>query len=405
MSDYRYKFFFSYARKDYESAKRTIVTNDGPQSVNYLELFFEEVCRGVAGLTNEYPDKVAYRDKGRLKIADFWGRQLVQGLQNSDVLLAIISPAYLGSENCGREVQFFIERLNRLPNDQQQSHRIVPVFWEDIYFCFNGLSKNTSEFLKRLQWNQEGMPEGYPVMGVGQMYRSMNNRACAHLVEQIARRIVELASLEPGLPQLLGECDFTDLPSAFEEGEDRSVESIVVSGLTGTNVVYIFANNNTQLENWQPFKNDNTTIEQATKNGLNSAGQTAYCNLKLPKNLLEKIREAKDKNSPILMVLDRSALSNPKIKGSLMRYDKEDHLNVGLVTANGYNVEDKIVQDVLPTKFAGQRPHHIWKVPENCQEYETSVSKVVIGLKGCLLRTGKLPPETKPEPQAQIPRL
>jgi hypothetical protein len=141
MFDYKYKFFFSYANKDYESAKSTIVTNDGPQIVNYLKIFFEEVCNRVAGLTDEYPDKVAYRDKDRLKIADFWNIQLVEGLQNSDVLLAIISPAYLRSKNCGQEVQFFIERLNRLPADQRQSHRIIPVFWEDIYPCFNGLTQ------------------------------------------------------------------------------------------------------------------------------------------------------------------------------------------------------------------------------------------------------------------------
>ncbi len=371
MSEYKYKFFFSYASKNYESAKRTIMTNDGPQIVNHLEIFFEEVCKGVAGLTDEYHDKVAYRDKDRLKIADFWSKQLVQGLQNSDVLLAIISPAYLRSENCGREVQFFIERLNRLLDDQQQSHRIIPVFWEDIYSCFNGLNKNISEFLRKLQWNQEDMPKEYPVMGVGQMYRAMNNRECAQVVEQIARRIVDLANLEPPLCHLPGESDFSDLPSTFEVREDIYVEDIsVASGLTGTNVVYIFANKNNQFENWCPFKNDNTTIEQATQKGLSNAGQTTYCNLKFPKNLLKKIGEAEDKNSPVLMVLDRGALSNPKFKVPLKQYDKEDHLNVGLVTANGSNVEDKIVQDVLPTKFAGQRPHHIWKVPENCQEYD-----------------------------------
>ncbi|MFO1434175.1 MAG: toll/interleukin-1 receptor domain-containing protein [Candidatus Competibacteraceae bacterium] len=404
MSDYRYKFFFSYARKDYESAKRTIMTNDGPQPVNYLEIFFEEICKGVAGLTNEYPDKVAYRDKDRLKIADFWSRQLVQGLQNSDVLLAIVSPAYLGSENCGREVQFFIERLNRLSDDQQQSYRIIPVFWEDTYFCFNGLNKNTSEFLKRLQWNQEGMPKDYPIMGIGQMYRLMNNRACAQVVEQIARRIVDLANLEPRLCYLPGEDDFSDLPSAFKRREDIPVGDIpVASGLTGTNVVYIVANKDNQPESWQPFNNDNITIEQATQNGLKKAGQTGtYYNLKFPRNLLRKIQDARDRNSPVLMVLDHHALSTPEFKSPLRRYDGADYLNVGLVTASGSDGEDDILRDVFQTKFAGQRPHHIWKVPANCQEYENSVSKVVTDLKSCLLRTGKLP---EPQPPAQMPGL
>ena len=212
-----YKFFFSYARNDYESSKRTIITNDGSRTVNYLEIFFEEVSKEVSSLTGENPDKVVYCDIERLKISDYWNKQLVEGLQNSSVLLAIISPAYLKSWNCGREVQFFIKRSNRLRllSGQQQSHQIIPVFWEDASVCFRGLDKNVSKFLKEFQWSQTGMPENYPSVGIGKMYKLMSLRECAQVVAQIAKRIVEIAAMRPELPQL-GEDDFSEMPSAWD---------------------------------------------------------------------------------------------------------------------------------------------------------------------------------------------
>jgi hypothetical protein len=411
----RYKFFFSYASRDYKNATKEILTKDGYHRVNYLDNFFDEVCKGVGKLTGNNYNEVGYRDRDRLEIGDFWDKHLVEGLQNSSVLLAIISPAYLKSENCGREVQFFIERLNKLPPQQRKCHRIIPIFWVEANSCFEGFNGNIHKFISELQWNQPGMPEKYPYyIGVEQLYNLIEVRECAQVVEQISKRIVELARLRPRLRKLSGKGDFSELPSVFQAA--RKIPTTVASGPTSTNVIYVVGNRrematakyvnidiyNNQRQNWRPFADD-TTVEQATQKGLKRAGQTKYCNLGFPKDLLAKIAVAKERNSPVLMVLDRHSLSISKFQKSMQEYDERDYFHVGLVTAGGSNVKDKVVQDAFQSKFTLQRRYHIWTVPSDCQAYVSSVSEVVTNLKCCLQQIGT--PAVKPQPLRPMPRF
>jgi hypothetical protein len=392
----RYSFFFSYASMDYENAKREVLIKTGYHEVNHLENFFNDVCREVGQLTGEPHDKVGYRDKDRLSIADFWSKQLVEGLQNSSVLLAIISPAYLKSENCGREVQFFKERLNMLETNatqQQLYHRIIPVFWVDLYSCFKGLNENISTFIKALQWNQKDMPENYLSMGVAKIYNLMEAKAYAQVVDQISRRIVELADLKPPLPKLPDvEDDFRALPSAFSYSEVERKSTRVASGLTYTNVVYVVANSqemaeagysntdtyNNQPEKWRPFADaPNVTIEQATQEGVKKAGQI-YHNLEFSENLAGDIEAVRESESSVLMVLDRCALSIPnKFKRSMQKYDQQNYHHVGLVIVGGSSVENGVLEDTFPFKFVYGHSHHSWTVPDSCQAYIDSVNKVV----------------------------
>jgi len=88
---------------------------------NYLDEFFDALCREVSDKAAHLSGQVAYRDRRRLKVGDFWGPELIQGLQGSKVLLALISPHYLQSQNCGKELGFFDRRVQefiktRTPN-------------------------------------------------------------------------------------------------------------------------------------------------------------------------------------------------------------------------------------------------------------------------------------------------
>jgi tetratricopeptide (TPR) repeat protein len=114
-----YRFFFSYASETDRA------------SGNYLEEFFNALCRRVALETGEPIADVGYRDKNRLTLASFWGKDLVNALQRSRVLICIISPHYLNSAACGREVEFFLRRFQLAGQvfGQAQHHRVIPIFW------------------------------------------------------------------------------------------------------------------------------------------------------------------------------------------------------------------------------------------------------------------------------------
>src|SRR5262249_12338756 len=97
-----YRFFFSYASETHRASE------------GRLEKFYDALCRRVALKAGSEIDKVAYIDRKRLTVATFWGQELVSALQNSHVLVALISPHYLNSTPCGREIEFFLRRFKML---------------------------------------------------------------------------------------------------------------------------------------------------------------------------------------------------------------------------------------------------------------------------------------------------
>ena len=76
-----------------------------------MDEFFSGLCNRVHLKAGGDVNKIAFRDRTRLNIANFWDSELVQAMQNSNVLVAIISPHYLESSYCGRELEFFMRRF------------------------------------------------------------------------------------------------------------------------------------------------------------------------------------------------------------------------------------------------------------------------------------------------------
>ena len=132
-----YRFFFSYSRETYEASSAV----DG---VNHLDQFYEDLTKQLSLLTGDKINAGAARDTDRLRISDNWGDELINLLQESSVLVCIITPHYLKSIPCGREVELFRQRHaqldGKLGGDRQ---RILLVFWiaksEDESFILLGV--------------------------------------------------------------------------------------------------------------------------------------------------------------------------------------------------------------------------------------------------------------------------
>jgi hypothetical protein len=125
----RISFFFSYASQDHRAAWR-----DGmEQRFNLVDRFFDHLRDIVAGRLGLPQAEVAFRDTARLEVGEIWPDALTEGLQQTDTLIALISPNYLRSRNCGREFQFILDRFGLLREERKtdaHTHRIIPVYWE-----------------------------------------------------------------------------------------------------------------------------------------------------------------------------------------------------------------------------------------------------------------------------------
>ncbi len=186
MSNYR--FFFSYSHLDHKNAQYG-------RECNYLEDFFEELCKHVSSNTPGEPaESVAYRDQDRIQIGDYWSPNIIEGLKHSRVLVSMLSSTYLASESCGREFQSFLQRFYLLQQgsfNPNASPRIIPVFWGNSDNSLYDLDSDMTQLIKRLQLRQEGVPEGYPTTGLRQYYYLGKKTSCSQLGLLLADRIVE----------------------------------------------------------------------------------------------------------------------------------------------------------------------------------------------------------------------
>jgi hypothetical protein len=401
-----YRFFFSYASETDRA------------SGNYLEEFFNALCRRVALETGEPIADVGYRDKNRLTLASFWGKDLVNALQRSRVLICIISPHYLNSAACGREVEFFLRRFQLAGQvfGQAQHHRVIPIFWVDKTTCNEHMHAEVDKFFASLQIKQMGMPLNYPYTGLYRYYLLNQQESYNKIIDAIGTAIKQLSDLE-GLPALPEANDFSKLPSFFSGRV--STKPSIAEGPKSTNVIYAVATraeaisndvSNTwcyaeQRELWRPFTDaPGATVEMATREGLISSGQDdhKYLSLGLPEDITQRLKLAKQANSPVLIVLDHGSLKITCVKASLADYDDLDLQNVGVVTAGGSVSDEPIVAQTMPNKYGQKRSNHLWTIPANRTQFVQDIAGVVGGLRRALQQNGST---ATPTPGVPLPGL
>ncbi|MFO1429052.1 MAG: toll/interleukin-1 receptor domain-containing protein [Candidatus Competibacteraceae bacterium] len=392
-NDLDYQFFFSYARQDYENAEFRYPNGT---TGNYLKQFYEDICKWVCDNTGINREKVSYFDQARLEISVNWHKELVKSLNNSRVLLAILSPHCLKSKACGKEFQFFMNRFEEFKKESSDGkcHRIIPVFWMDSTICLKKILDNSiREFIEKLQWNQKEMHPDYPITVGLKQIRALAKEPDEYnrLVIEFAKRIVEIAEMKPELHKLeVNNNSFDTLKSAFHS-EERSKEESKVLKANTANVMYIIGEKKEMLESsakcdnidayddcpeaWKPFSDTPKTVEMATQGSLIMEGYK-YNKLGLTKNLSVTIF---DQVNPILMVFDRCAINLPKLKNYMHEYDEKNDLDhIGLVTAGGKAVDDASLKELFINKY--NKECHIWRVPENRQDYVNNVLDVVAQL-------------------------
>jgi hypothetical protein len=402
MHDYYY-FFLSYARINYDNA----VWNKQGVNLNFLDEFYNDLCREVSERTGRAANEVAYRDKRSLKMGEPWDHALVEGLQKSRVLLPLISPHYLRSDNCGRELEFFERRMSKYLADggAQQSHRIIPLFWQNPDISLKNIPSDLDRYLRGFEFTQHGMPESYPAVALWQISKLRNGNDYERLCMALADRIVELADNFESLPRLPEQEGFGELVSLYRRLEDEAAEQSVHNGPDGVNVVYLVGNRGEMKcvtekgveadgypedpQDWVPFPQaPGAHVKMLTEEGANAAGMENHRHFSLPSNLLQLVEAAKKRNSPVLLVLDRYVVLLPKMLERLGEYTTRHFDHCGLVTAGGSEVPFNEVQGVFSFRCVSGYPHHMWEVPADREEYVSSVASVLGGIRKYLVGQG-----------------
>ncbi|MFM7925539.1 MAG: hypothetical protein ACKPJJ_35385, partial [Planctomycetaceae bacterium] len=124
-----------------------------------------------------------------------------------------MSPNYLRSDWCGRELQVFLKRIEQLreqPDSDFQSF-IFPVFWEGQHPPYD-----LPEVICRYQFRLTDVPAEYGRRGIAWFYRT-KSRSVARICESVADAVASAFSRRKGgIPPGDEALSLAELQSAFQ---------------------------------------------------------------------------------------------------------------------------------------------------------------------------------------------
>ena len=215
-------FFFSYARNDRDNAKRHSI--DGKPQQNMLDHFFDDLSMKVASLTPMTAEEVGFRDRNGITYGHDWDKTLKEKLCCAQTMVALVSPSYFTSTNCGREFHLFDSRHQDI-KETNKCNRILPLFWQPTDRCFKGELARMRDRVGQYQYSTHLLPETYPSEGICNILECWDRQSYFDVLRRLADLIVATAEATPDLPPAKIEDDvkFTDLPSAFDGAVDTSI--------------------------------------------------------------------------------------------------------------------------------------------------------------------------------------
>jgi len=144
----------------------------------------EHFGRFIIDLTNELrlltgrAELLSWLDRSNLRGSQSYVEDLSRALDQSAMLLSIVTPSYMQSDVSQRELELF----------QAQMKPILPVVWIPVS------QADAPAPLRGLQWFDTGMPESYRTQGLRQLSRLSRYRSdYLEMVSLLAQRIVELS--------------------------------------------------------------------------------------------------------------------------------------------------------------------------------------------------------------------
>ncbi|MFI5906132.1 FxsC protein [Dactylosporangium sp. NPDC051541] len=184
-------FFFSYARLDWN---------------RHVQRFFTELTaeiRSHAGVGDEVD--IGFRDNVNIPLGSAWESTLMGALSDSATFVALCTPTYFKSVQCGREWSLFAERLSGFPAGKRPPV-MLPLLWV----------RNTQlpAVAQQVQYATDQLGARYSNEGLLNWVRRGLYQRRAQLVEALAEHIIQ-ARERYALPPLPPTERFESAISAF----------------------------------------------------------------------------------------------------------------------------------------------------------------------------------------------
>ena len=127
---------------------------DGKPMRNFVAKLRELVCSKA---TLDDSERVLFFDESSIRMGDEGNDSLANAVRTSQSLVCLVSPRFLGSEWCGRELKVFHRRheASKLAGGNAAG-LIFPLIWE-----FDPKRRKLPAKLAKFQYQEAGMPKDY----------------------------------------------------------------------------------------------------------------------------------------------------------------------------------------------------------------------------------------------------
>jgi hypothetical protein len=212
----RYAIFTSYASVDGSLF-------GGKPLRKFRKLLVDGVVAKVARVAL---NEVIFVDVDAVKLGDEWDSVLADNVRTAEVMVCFMSPRYLDSHWCGRELEVFVRRLDAWRGAAAAAGAgparfVFPIFWEAPD---RELPKKLAHFhpkdpaLPASYLDGPGIPANYVQNGVRQLANlNGESNSLKKIAEALADRIAETLKNAPPLPPADPIASFVDFPSAFAD--------------------------------------------------------------------------------------------------------------------------------------------------------------------------------------------
>jgi hypothetical protein len=165
-----------------------------------------------------------------VSLAAPWPQETREALQSSDVMMFLISPDSLQSPHCGKELAFFLRRMEL--SESISVGGLLLVWWTRAGRSSERmLPTDAPELparLRRYQFSSETLPDSYHRYGLYGLKRRGMKMQFNHVLIELASALVK-ASLNWRIPRFDDPLDLETLPSLFDEVDDDAGEAVLGS--------------------------------------------------------------------------------------------------------------------------------------------------------------------------------
>jgi hypothetical protein len=190
-------FYLSYSRDDYSHELR-----------QFLQALSTELRILMGMPANE---QIGFLDTEGIALGEPWRDTVLNALQTSRILVPLYTPRYFMREICGREVEFFLERVRHVKRTTASPGRyIFPIVWvpPDPH--------NIPQSLLNIQMYDVKFPAVYREYGLRRLAVMNNTEDEYHAVLfSLASSISQAVTTSPELPPLVPAPSLDELRSAF----------------------------------------------------------------------------------------------------------------------------------------------------------------------------------------------